>query len=391
MSKYKPIFETLHAEILAGRFAPDGKLPSEEMLCRRWKVSRPTVARALRNLQMQGLIDRRAGAGTFVKAETRPMQVTMGLLVEGLGKTEILDPICAEITRAAQQRGCGIFTGGLPAGMAATGLAGEWAAKGVRGIFFAPLEHVPADGPRREALNTGIVSAFQKAGVSVVLVDRDSVEFPARSNCDLVAMDNFHAGCSLGEHLAKRVAGGTGGMKGIRVAFVARPCFPSSTDLRLAGLKEGIRRLSAGGNAGRNVGRNASSNTGRNNMPESGGVDFHVGDPEEPGFVAGICKRTRGKPAYDAIVCSNDMTAARLMQVATGMGLRVPGDFRLAGFDDAGFATLLSVPLTTIRQPCRGIGIAGVDTMIGRLRHPELPPRTILLGGELLGRASTEV
>jgi len=50
---------------------------------------------------------------------------------------------------------------------------------------------------------------------------------------------------------------------------------------------------------------------------------------------------------------------------------------------------LLSVPLTTIRQPCREIGLACVDTLLGRLAHPELPPRGILLRGELVVRHST--
>ena len=77
------------------------------------------------------------------------------------------------------------------------------------------------------------------------------------------------------------------------------------------------------------------------------------------------------------------------MQAAAGLGCKVPGDLRLAGFDDAGFATLLATPLTTIRQPCRHLGITCIDAMLGRIRHPELPPRTILLQGELVVRAST--
>lgn len=363
MSKHKLIFDALYADITEGKFARDGRLPSEGMLCRKWQVSRPTVARALRDLQLQGLIDRRAGAGTFVKAEARPVQVTMGLLVEGLGRTEILDPICAEITRAAQQRGCGVFTGGLPEGKSIDELADEWAANGVKGIFFAPLEHVPEDGPGREKLNEGIATAFEKRGICVVLVDRDLVEFPARSGCDLVGMDNFQAGCILGEHLSE---------SGPRLAFVARPRFPSTTDLRLAGLREGMRRKFTG---------NAQ-------------VDFWVGDPEDAEFCEQILRSERKRSAavaYDVIVCSNDMTAARLMQTALGLGFNVPGDFKMAGFDDAGFAALLGVPLTTVRQPCRGIGLACVDTMIGRLRHPELPPRSILLRGELVVRASTSM
>lgn len=349
--KYRKIFDSLHSDILEGKFDKDGALPSEEFLCRKWDVSRPTVARALRELQMQGLIDRRAGSGTYLRAEKRPVQTTLGLLAEGLGKTEILDPICAEITRAAQQRGCGVFTGGLPPGKSVESIASEWFANGVRGVFFAPIELSSAT---RQAINTGIVTAFKNAGIAVVLIDRDTLEFPRKSDCDLVAIDNFHAGYELGRHLSET------GSK--RVALIAKPDYPSTTDLRLNGLREGLRY---GG---------------------TGSLDFHVGDPENSAFVKDLHPH---QSIYDTFVCSNDQTAARFMQSAFALGLKVPNDFKLAGFDDIGLASLLPVPLTTIHQPCRSIGICSVDAMIGRLRHPELPPRSILLRGKLVVRQST--
>ncbi len=351
LPKYRKIFNSLHSDILEGKFDKNGTLPSEEFLCRKWDVSRPTVARALRELQMQGLIDRRAGSGTYLRAEKRPVQTTLGLLAEGLGKTEILDPICAEITRAAQQRGCGVFTGGLPPGKSAESIASEWFANGVRGVFFAPIEHPSSN---RQTLNREIVTAFKNAEIAVVLIDRDTLEFPQKSDFDLVAIDNFHAGYELGRHLSE-----TGSE---RVALIAKPDYPSTTDLRLNGLQEGLRY---GGVAS---------------------LDFHVGDPENADFMKTLY---RPQPIYDTFVCSNDQTAARFMQSAFALGFRVPTDFKLAGFDDISLASLLPVPLTTIHQPCRSIGICCVDAMIGRLRHPELPPRSILLRGTLVVRQST--
>ena len=350
MSKHKPISDVLRVEIETGKYASDRRLPSEEALCRRWKVSRPTVARALRGLQMEGLIERRVGSGTFVRAEIRPLQTMIGLLVDGLGKTEILDPICAEITRAAQQRSCSVLTGGLPAGRKPAELAMQWAAGGVRGVVFAPLENAA----NREAFNLEVVKSFRRANIAVVLVDRDATNFPRRSDCDLVEMDNFHAGYELGRHLV--------GIGSRKVVFVARPAYPSSTDQRLAGLTESLRHSGL-------------------TEPE-----FLVGEPEDLDFVRRL---NLNSEACDVCVCSNDMTAARLLPTAQTLGHQVPRDFRLAGFDDVGFATLLSVPLTTIRQPCRAIGISCIDTLLGRLAHPELPARAILLRGELVVRDST--
>ena len=348
--KHQAIFEVIHSEIVQGRYAAGSLLPSEQALCRRWDVSRPTVARALRELQVLGLIERRAGSGTYVRPNIQAKRPTLGLFIEGLCKTEIVDPICAEITRAAQERGCGIFTGGFSADHSPRQIAEEWATNGIRGVFFAPIEF----RENREAYNIEVARSFEKAGMSVVLVDRDVTEYPQRSAYDLVAMDNFHAGCQLGLHLAEV------GCK--RIVFVAKPDYPGSTDLRLAGVREGMRR---GG--------------GRN-------IDFRVGDPQDDVFVSRL---VAAASRYEAIVCSNDLTAAQLLQVVTIKGCRVPTVFKLAGFDDIHYATLLSIPLTTVRQPCRSIGIACVDAMLGRLDRPLLPPRTIHLRGDLVVRAST--
>ena len=53
--------------LAAGRYGQEGRLPSEAQLARQFSVSRPTVARALQSLVEAGLVERRAGSGTFAK------------------------------------------------------------------------------------------------------------------------------------------------------------------------------------------------------------------------------------------------------------------------------------------------------------------------------------
>jgi DNA-binding LacI/PurR family transcriptional regulator len=61
---------------------------------------------------------------------------------------------------------------------------------------------------------------------------------------------------------------------------------------------------------------------------------------------------------------------------------------RLVGIDDVSYASLLPVPLTTIRQPTRKIGEAAMQAMLERVQQLDLPPREILLDGELIVRKS---
>jgi DNA-binding LacI/PurR family transcriptional regulator len=90
----------------------------------------------------------------------------------------------------------------------------------------------------------------------------------------------------------------------------------------------------------------------------------------------------------EAIVCANDRTAGRVMQLLLKAGYRIPNDIRIAGIDDVAYASLLPVPLTTMRQPCREIGVAAIRAMLERIALPEMPARDILLDSHLVVRES---
>ena len=63
MYKHREIYQALLKEILDGAYDSIQRLPSEAQLVRRFGVSRPTASRALRDLQSEGVIERRLGAG----------------------------------------------------------------------------------------------------------------------------------------------------------------------------------------------------------------------------------------------------------------------------------------------------------------------------------------
>jgi LacI family transcriptional regulator len=89
-----------------------------------------------------------------------------------------------------------------------------------------------------------------------------------------------------------------------------------------------------------------------------------------------------------AIFCANDVTAMRATRVAHGLGLDVPGDVSIIGFDDIPEASLNNPPLTTVRQPLGEMGREAMamllDLLAGRDREQHLRMRT-----ELVVRATT--
>ncbi|APW59089.1 GntR family transcriptional regulator [Paludisphaera borealis] len=358
-SKHLRISRELLAEIAAGKYVPTGRLPSEAQLVERFGVSRPTVARALRDLQDQGLVERRAGAGSFVRDAVAPAVAhrQFGLLIPGLGTTEIFEAVGGELAGLTRVHGYGLLWGGghvMPqedmSVEDAEELCDQFIRSQVAGVFFAPFEHsVGCD-----EVNRGLAEKLHRAGVPVVLLDRDLGAFPTRSGFDLVGVDNFAGGYQLADHLLKL---------GCRhLAFVTRPFSAPTVKARIAGAREAI--LAQG-------------------LPVAPNF-VREGEPDDPKYAAGLFA---GGPV-DAVLCASDHVAALLLRSLEKSGKRVPCDVRLVGFDDVRFATLLSVPLTTMHQPCRDIAAVAFRAMLARLADPSLPPRRIALSPRLVVRES---
>ena len=352
LSKHERIRQTLIEAIANGQYEPGQRLPSESALVKTFGASRPTVNRALRDLQLSGVIDRRAGSGSYVRADAAARGYLFGLLIPELGRTEIFEPICSGMADAQHGSHHALLWGSSLADSAnieeqASQACRQLVAQKVSGVFFAPLELTP----EKDLINRRIAEIFDRAAIPLTLLDRDLVPYPERSQYDLVGIDNRRAGYTITSHLLRR------GCR--RVAFFCRPRSAPTGDARLRGYREAL----AGGEAEPQV--------------------FRI-DPEDRTEV----KRVLDDARPDGFVCANDFTAAQLLKTLDALGISVPSDVRMAGFDDVKYASLLSVPLTTIHQPCADIGAVAIGAMLERLRSPKMPPRDILLNFHLVVRDS---
>lgn len=353
--KHQQVYGALERGIHSGRWKPGERLPSEAELVRRFGASRITVGRAVRDLQVAGLVERRAGSGTFVRAPRPSSALSFGLLIPELGETEIFEPIWQGIMASPLAREHAVVWGSSAAAAAskeerAWDLCRQYVERRVSGVFFAPLELTAA----KDEVNARITRALDDARIPIVLLDRTAVPYPHRGRHDLVGLDNRRAGYVVTDHLL--------GHGARRVAFVALPDAAATVEAREAGYREALHAR---------------------------GVPFerslvHRLDPTDAAAVRALWEGHRP----EAVACANDWTAARLMQSLLAMGCAVPGDVRLAGIDDVGYASLLPVPLTTLRQPARQIGAAALSAMLDRVAGAELPTRDILLHGTLVVRAS---
>ncbi|WP_419240797.1 substrate-binding domain-containing protein [Photobacterium leiognathi] len=91
-----------------------------------------------------------------------------------------------------------------------------------------------------------------------------------------------------------------------------------------------------------------------------------------------------------ALVVANDMMAMGVINAANELGIQIPEQLSIIGYDDIHIAKFMSPSLTTIHQPKYRLGQAAVETLLTRLDEPETTPRIIELEPTLVERNSVK-
>ena len=112
-----------------------------------------------------------------------------------------------------------------------------------------------------------------------------------------------------------------------------------------------------------------------------------IGTEEDLRFVS---ESLRLYPLTTAAMTTNDDLALLVLKAVSGLGLRIPDDFSVAGFDDYTMSAYLNPSLTTVRHSCREIADTAVRAMSRYLRsNGKIPLPRITLPTELIIRSST--
>lgn len=354
-SKYRKIFEELQKGIRDGLYPAGVPLPSEESLIRKFKVSRITVVKAMDELVKCGLVYRKRGSGTFATLSARRESGRLGLIMPSLSFGEVFPVMCQALMRCAQNDGYSLVLGDISAStpskraIEAANVARSFVNQRVAGVVLQPLAFLRAP----ERVTHEILALFEKAEIPVVLIDRNISSGNVQMRHDFVGIDNFSAGRALGEHMLKQDAK--------RVRFLMRPNCATIIRDRADGV---ATALGTGGNG-----------------------DFRIEAEPDDMDALGPIFRKRNRP--DAVICESDYVAAVLRNTLDKLGLSVPGNVMLAGFDDIRCAVTTFPQLTTIHQPCEDIALVAYRALRERILNPLLPPRRISIPAPLVVREST--
>ena len=88
-------------------------------------------------------------------------------------------------------------------------------------------------------------------------------------------------------------------------------------------------------------------------------------------------------------MCASDLLALGAIRAARRLGLSVPGDVSVVGFDDSVLMSFTEPPLTTLRQPIDAMGRTVIDVLLGQIAGTASPGDELLFEPELVLRGST--
>ncbi|HEY3290413.1 MAG TPA: GntR family transcriptional regulator [Anaerolineae bacterium] len=363
---YAQVEALIREEIVRENLQPGARLPTEAELCKRFNVSRSTIRQSLNRLEIDGLITRTRGKGTFVKrtasSKSTPNGQSLAHHERASASHKMLGLVfCARsdtlamnillgVERAAKSRGYAImfgYSGEDP--HAEEREIDRFLRIGTDGIIVMPVSNV--------ATTAGVQHIIEHK-LPVVLVDR----YLSDADTSYVITDGFDGSYRVTEHLIllgyESFVFITSGLEHITTTSVRDRYNGFCKALSDYGLDDRVRPV----------------------------TPVHLNDMDEVSQL--IMRRDNHQGLPNAIVTVHDAVAMNFMRAAATMGYYAPEDFAIVGFDDLPASSHITVPLTTVSQPRYDVGFHAGHMVIDRIESRVNTTEKLVLPVSLVVRVS---
>ena len=327
--------------------------PSIKDIARLARVSHPTVSRALQNSPLVNAKTAEKIRKIAKESGYRASAVARGLVTRrtrtiGLVVTTVADPFTSEVVTGIEQtandHGYCVF-------LADSNADPDRERKIVQSFAEQRVDGIIVTSSRVGALYLPLLSEMM---VPIVLVNDQHPGAFVHS----VMICNQEGSRAVTEHLV--------GLGHRRIAYIGDQFGYQSDTERFAGYREAL---------------NAAAIPF---LPEL----VVRGDGKPEAAMRAMDELLALKDPPTAVCCYNDMSALGAMRSIHMLGLRVPEDISIAGFDDLFVASYTQPPLTTVRQPMRRMGQLAMENLIKLMSGQESVVR-IKINAELIVREST--
>lgn len=339
---YQKILKYLEEKIMSKELRPGDKLPTEMELAEQFGVSRITSKRALEELRSAGLIYRVRGRGSFV-SETitsgKAAHRTEGELDYKKVITFMIPFSCSDggIMNTIRGASCVASEKGYILDVKYSNhdlneerkLLQTLYEKGVGGIIIYPIS---------DRKNLEIITTLSMDEYPIVSIDKYYESVPV----SYVVSDNQKGAYDMTKYLL--------GLGHRKIAFISDNRIEDATSIR-----------------NRYFGYcKALKESGLSIRPEFiKNGDFHGLYPD---LSMGILKKLLAK-GVTAFLCINDYVAMLVLQCMKNLGVAVPGDVSVTGFDNLDIGKMAYVPLTTVHQDMEKMGEEAVRYLIDNIEN----------------------
>ena len=199
-------------------------------------------------------------------------------------------------------------------------------------------------------------------GLPTIFVDAFAGAFQTVARCDMLSMENVAGTMAVVNHMIGQ------GVR--RLGFVGDITHCNSFYERWIGFYMALSR------AGLPVDRSLCI------------LEEDISPYEDADWVYAQLLRMKTLP--EAFMCGNDLLAIRLMTVLKRLGLSIPGDVMVAGFDGQPQSAVVEPGLTTVQIPSDEIGRIAANMIYHRINDPGMPLMSIYVKTTPVFRQSTE-
>jgi DNA-binding LacI/PurR family transcriptional regulator len=366
-SLHVQLYQNLRRLIYTGHWPANSLVPSEQLIAKHLKISRSTVRLGLQRAELEGLIRRVPGRGTFVAYSRQNVYQSgsIAFITPHQPVSEWGAIILNGAEGIARARGYRLLYCRRNEDQREVQLLQELQAENIAGILLWPEAKL--------ALPQDEIESYRQLQVPVVLMDRtiEGVDY------DCVTSENYAGASMLMQHLVE--------LGHRHIVFLTHRC----TDLLT--VSERFR-------AYEDVMCHANLSPSR---PWLIGDGFRETDERllfDPGSNAAAVEIMQiirylqeTTPHPTAIFALNDIIAVLAIRAMTLLGIPVPDELSIAGFDDMTFTACLSIPLTTVAQDTMAIGSRAAQLLINRIEGWNSPTTMELIPTQLKVRLSTAI
>ncbi|MBN1286782.1 MAG: GntR family transcriptional regulator [Anaerolineae bacterium] len=344
---YIQVSDILRRRLIDGVWEKDSLIPPEHQLCREFSVARGTVRQALDRLEQEGLLRREQGRGTFVTGIQTPRKLAgeqIGFIVPYVRDT-FVPTILLGLEHGAEEQGFSVvFNHVSNSPQQQADAIVRFADQNLAGIILYPVD----------SIHGGPIGEMVKRGYPIVLVDR----YLRDTLTDYVMSDHFGGALRATQHLIS--------LGHRRIAFVSWRDPAVSIEHRMAGYQRALTEA---------------------DIPFDPALTWEV--EGYPDIAQNAFDNLLGARAtFTAAFAANDQIALAIYKAARTMGLRVPHDLALVGFDNLDIAAQLDTPLTSVAQPAFDLGYRAVQLLIKRISGDVRDFQRVILPTTLIVRQS---